>query len=114
MTRDEPESGLVGRWRITWMELWKQHYVDEEVEGFFKLDPDETGQFQFYCVKGEIDYRVVERDGKHALEFSWNGRDGDVPASGRGWAAIDGGKIEGRFFIHRGLDSAFRAVRKGR
>ena len=107
-------SGLIGRWRITWMETWNQDYVDEEVEGFFEFDPDGTGKFHFYCVKGVIDYREVERDGKPAVEFSWDGHDGMVPASGRGWAVIDEDEIEGRVFIHLDLDSAFRAVRKGR
>jgi hypothetical protein len=112
--RGEQESGLIGRWRITWMETWKQNYVDEEVEGFFRFDPDETGKFQFYCVKGGIDYRKVERGGKPAVEFSWEGHDGEVPASGRGWAVMDGDIIDGWVFIHHGIDSAFRAVRKKR
>jgi hypothetical protein len=107
-------NGLIGRWRITWMETWKQNYVDEEVEGFFKFDRDETGKFQFYCVKGEIDYREVERDSKPAVEFSWEGLDGEVQASGRGWAVIEGDQIEGEVFMHFGLDSAFRAVWKRR
>jgi len=107
-------SGLLGRWRITWMETWKPDYVDEEVEGFFRFDPDETGKFQSYCVKGVIDYRKVEREGKHSVEFSWDVHDGKVPASGRGWAIIDGDSMEGRVFIHFNLDSAFRAVKKGR
>jgi len=51
---------------------------------------------------------------KPAAEFSWDGHDGEVQASGRGWAVIDGDKMEGRVFIHLDLDSAFRAVRKGR
>ena len=114
MERGKQGSGLIGRWRITWMETWKQDYVDEEVEGFFRFDPDGTGEFQFYCVKGGIDYREVERGGRPAVEFSWDGYDGMVPASGRGWAVIDGDNIEGWVFIHLDLDSAFRAVRKGR
>jgi hypothetical protein len=107
-------GGLIGRWRITWMETWKQEYVDEEIEGFFRFDPDGTGKFQFYCVKGVIDYREVKRDGKPAVEFSWDGHDGEVPASGRGWGIIDGDSMEGWVFIHLNLDSAFRAVKKGR
>ena len=96
------------------METWKQNYVDEEVEGFFRFDPDGIGEFQFYCVKGGIDYREVKRDGKPAVEFSWEGHDGEVTASGRGWAVIDGDRIDGWVFIHDGIDSAFQAVRKGR
>jgi hypothetical protein len=88
-------GGQVGHWKITWMETWKQNYVDEEVEGFFRFDPDETGSFQFYCVKGVIDYREVKREGKPAVEFSWGGHDGEVPASGRGWGIIDGDNMEG-------------------
>jgi hypothetical protein len=112
--RGNQGSGLLGRWRITCMETWSQKYVDEEVEGFFKFDPDGTGKFQFYCVKGVIDYREVKRDGKPAVEFSWDGHDGAVLASGRGWAVIDGDDMEGWVFIHLNLDSAFRAARKGR
>ena len=112
--RGKRESGLIGKWRITWMETWKPDYVDDEVEGFFRFDPDETGEFQFYCVKGVIDYREVKREGKPAVEFSWDGHDGEVPASGRGWGIIDGDSMEGRVFIHLNLDSAFRAVKKRR
>ena len=63
---------------------------------------------------GDIDYRVVEQDGKTGVEFSWDGNDEMDPAQGRGWAVLDGNEIEGRLFIHRGDESAFRAVRKGR
>ena len=84
--RGKRGSGLIGKWRITWMETWKPDYVDDEVEGFFRFDPDETGKFQFYCVKGVIDYREVKRDGKPAVEFSWDGLDAkwSLP-QGRGW-----------------------------
>ena len=110
----KPGSGLIGRWRITWMESWDQDFVDEEVEGFFELEPKGIGRFQFGYVKGEIDYQETERDGKPAIEFSWDGNDEMDPAQGRGWAVLDGDEIEGRIFFHRGDDSAFRAVRKGR
>jgi hypothetical protein len=112
--RGKKGSGLIGKWRITWMEMWKPDYVDDEVEGFFKFDSDETGKFQFYCVKGVIDYREVMREGKPPVEFSWDGHDGEVLASGRGWAIIDGDSMEGRVFIHLNLDSAFMAVKKRR
>jgi hypothetical protein len=63
---------------------------------------------------GDIDYRVVEQDGETGIEFSWDGNDDMDPAQGRGWAVLDGDGIEGRIFFHRGDESAFRAVRKGR
>ena len=107
-------SGLVGRWRIVWMENWDQTTWTRRSRVSSRFDPDGTGEFQFDCVKGGIDYREVERDGKPAVEFSWDGNDGEVPASGRGWAVLDGDEIEGWIFFHDGIDSAFRAVRKGR
>jgi hypothetical protein len=112
--RSKRGDGLIGRWRITWMEAWDQDFVDEEIEGFLKFDPDGTGEFQFGYVRGKIDHREVKRDGKPAVEFPWDGNDEMDPAQGRGWAVLDGDEIEGRIFIHRGDDSAFRAVRKGR
>jgi hypothetical protein len=110
--RSAGAGALIGRWRITWMEAWDQDFVDEEVEGFMEFDRDRMGHFQFGYVRGTIDYRQVERDGKPAVEFSWYGNDEMDPAQGRGWAVLDGDEIEGRIYIHRGDDSAFRAVRK--
>jgi hypothetical protein len=112
--RGKRGSGLVGRWRIVWMEGWDQDFVDAEVEGFFKFDRDGDGAFQFGNVRGDIDYREVERDGKPAVEFSWEGNAEMNPALGRGWAVLDGDEIDGRIFFHFGLDSPFRAVRKER
>jgi hypothetical protein len=111
--KDRTGSGLTGRWRIVWMENWDQDFVDAEIEGFFEFGKDGTGEFQFGYVRGGIDYQEVERDGKPAVEFSWDGNDELDPAQGRGWAVLDGDEIEGRIFIHQGDDSAFRAVRKG-
>jgi hypothetical protein len=112
--RADRGGGLTGRWRIVWMENWGQDFVDAEVEGFFEFARDGGGGFQFGYVSGGIDYREVERNGKPAVEFSWEGNDEMDPAQGRGWAVLDGDEIEGRIFFHRGDESAFRAVRKGR
>ncbi len=112
--RTQRGSRLIGRWRIIWMENWDQDFVDAEVEGFIKFGRDGGGEFQFGYVSGGIDYREGERDGKPAVEFSWDGHDEMDPAQGRGWAVLDGDEIEGRIFFHRGDESAFRAVRKGR
>ncbi len=114
MEKKRAEGPLVGRWRITLMEQWDQDFVDEEVEGFFEFRPDGLGEFQFGYVHGDIDYREVTRDGKPGVEFSWDGNDEMDPAQGRGWAFLGGDEIEGRIYIHRGDESAFRAVRKGR
>ena len=41
-----------------------------EVPAFLEFRPDGLGEFQFILVKGWIDYRLVERDGKPAVEWS--------------------------------------------
>lgn len=111
--KSKPESPLLGRWRITWMEQWGQDFVDAEVEGYFEFGPEGSGSFQFGYVRGEIDYREVERGGSPAVEFTWDGHDEMDPAQGRGWAALDGDEIRGRLFFHQGDDSEFVAERAG-
>ena len=102
-----------GRWRITWMDQWDQEYVDEEVEGFIEFERKGLGSFQFGYVQGQIDYRTTTRDGKSAVEFSWEGGDGadGTPMSGRGWAVVEGDKLNGLICIHLGDESEFKATR---
>ena len=76
--KPRPKNEFEGRWRVTWMDQWDQDYVDEEVEGYIEFDPEGLGSFQFGYVQGQIDYRKTTRDGKPAIEFSWEG--GEVSA----------------------------------
>src|SRR5437870_6729996 len=102
-------SAFLGRWRITWMEMWDQGFVNAEVPGYFEFGPDRFGSFQFGYVRGDIEYREGTREDKPSVEFSWNGRDEMDPARGRGWAVLDGDKIAGMIYIHRGDESSFKA-----
>ncbi|MFO0887842.1 MAG: hypothetical protein U0790_01720 [Isosphaeraceae bacterium] len=113
-TQRKKGPGILGRWRIAWMEEWDQDFLDEEVEGYIAFEKNGTGEFQFGYVQGQIDHREAERDGKPAVEFSWDGNDEMDRAQGRGWAVLNGEELEGRIFFHLGDDSAFRAVKKGR
>jgi len=110
----KPES-ILGHWRITQMELWDQDFVDADVEGYVRLDPGGSGEFQFGHVHGIIDYELTERDAKPAAEWSWEGNDDMDETSGRGWAAlVDGCTIAGKLAFHHGDKSGFVAVRKQR
>ena len=102
---------LIGSWRILEMELWDRDYLDLEVPAHLTFASDRSGSFQFGAVRGWIDYRVGERDGKPATEFSWEGFNDADPSSGRGWALFDGDTMQGRVFLHNGDDSAFTAQR---
>ena len=105
---------LLGRWRITHMDEWDQDFVDAEVEGYVRFDPDGRGEFQFGYVHGHMTCERAERGGRPGVEWSWAGNYEMEPASGRGWAAVqDDGTLMGKLTFHRGDSSAFTAERKG-
>lgn len=108
------EMSIVGRWRIVQTEIWDLEALDLVEPAFIEFGEDEMGRFGFIAVEGWMDCRHAERDGRPAVEFSWEGRDDCDPASGRGWAALErDGSLCGRIHFHLGDDSGFRAVRTG-
>lgn len=97
------------------MDEWDQDFVDEEVEGYVRLDHGGSGEFHFGYVHGFIDHDLTERDGKPAAEWSWEGNDKMDAAMGRGWAVLrDDDTIKGKLSFHGGEKSGFVAVRKGK
>ena len=94
------------------MEVWDQEFVDLEGPGYFKFKADSFGSFHFGAVEGDIDFRIVGEAPDSRVEFSWEGGDDSDPASGRGWAVLNGETLEGRIFIHRGDDSWFKAKKR--
>lgn len=102
-----------GKWRIVEMELWDRADIDLLGPAFIEFDDRGSGQFRFIAVEGFIDCRFSLADARARVEFSWDGTDDSEARSGRGWAEMVGGHaIEGRFYIHLGDDSAFRAERR--
>jgi hypothetical protein len=83
------------------------------VQAFFEFEEKGSGSFQFGYVQGLMDCRTSNREGKAAVEFSWEGGDGadGTPLTGRGWAILEGDELQGMFFIHQGDDSEFVAKR---
>lgn len=79
------KSNFIGRWRIIEMDAWDSEYMDMEVEAFLKIEDNGTGEFQFGLVHGYVNGHFTTRDGKSAVEFSWDGNDEMDPALGRGW-----------------------------
>jgi hypothetical protein len=103
-----------GMWRIVKMDLWDREAIDLVGPGFMEFGEDGTGQFGFIAVRGWMDCRPGERDGRDSVEFSWQGDDEGDEACGRGWAVLaDDGSLEGHLYIHLGDDSGFRAVPVG-
>jgi hypothetical protein len=112
--KPKPESLIFGRWRIVSMSTWDNDYLDDEVQAFIKFDDNGGGSFQFGYVQGQIDAVTTNREGKSAVEFSWEGGDGadGTPLTGRGWAVLQENELHGMFFIHQGDDSEFVAKKE--
>ncbi len=103
-------AALVGVWRISWMELWSQPFVDLAGPGRIRLEADGQGEMTFIAVRAWLD--CEPRDADDVVEFSWEGTDEGDQRSGRGWVRLgekDG--LSGRIWFHMGDASDFRAVR---
>jgi hypothetical protein len=88
---------MTSRWRIVAMSGWDREAIDLVEPGFI-------------AVRGWLDCRPAERDGRTGVEFTWEGVDEGDQVSGRGWAVlVDDETIEGHLFFHLGDDSTFRA-----
>lgn len=109
-----PTNPFAGHWRLTKTELWDREALDLLGPAFIRFEDDRTGGFQFIAVRGGLDCRFSERGGLPAVEFSWEGDDEGDARSGRGWAILREGALEGRLFFHGGDDSWFVAMRASR
>ncbi len=105
------ESPFQGHWLIEQMDQWDVEGESEELQPFIEFERNDTGQFQFGCVYGEMDYRLGQRDGKPSIEFSWDGHDEHEQVFGRGWAVLDGDEMNGMILFHHGDESGFVANR---
>ena len=112
MATVDPESALRGDWEILSSELWDKDALDLIETAHVRFD-GRNGELMMIAIHGWLDCRYGERDGRPAVEFSWEGHDESDERSGRGWAVVKpDGKVYGRLFLHMGDDSAFAAVRK--
>ena len=100
-----------GRWRIVDSEMWALDALDLVKPAEISFGADQGGELQMIALGADVDYRVVERDGRSRVEFLWSGFDDGDPCCGRGFAELDGDRIVGMLFIHRGDQSSFVAER---
>jgi hypothetical protein len=56
---------------------WDEDYFNEEVQAFIESEANGTGHFQFGYAQGYMDRRAGTRDGQPAVEWTWDGMDGD-------------------------------------
>jgi hypothetical protein len=58
-----------------------------------------------------MDCQVNVRDGKSAIEFTWEGNDESDHAFCRGWVIVEGDQLNGMIFFQMGETSGFEAVK---
>jgi hypothetical protein len=96
-----------GTWRIIEMEQGDKASIDLMVPGYITFREDHRGEFQFGAVHGDFHYRIAPYHDTERLEFAWEGEDDRDPVSGRGWAIIADGQLQGRLYFHEGDVSGF-------
>jgi hypothetical protein len=111
MGKKKQESLFLGLWHIVSMTGWDEQFVSAEVQAFIEFDENGTGAFEFAYIRATIDYRLAEREGMPAVEFSWSGVADTAQVCGRGWAVLSGDELKGRIFFHLGDESGFVARR---
>ena len=109
MGKQKPDRPFVGRWHILSMDEWDVD--EEEVQAFIEFGAEQLGEFRFGLTIGNIDYRITERGGRPAVEWTWEGMDEMDPCTGRGWAKLMDDELHGMIFFHQGDESEFMARR---
>lgn len=76
-------------------DFWDLHDLDVMDPAHLTLEPKGHGTLGLLAIEGDLDYRVVQREGLPAIEFSFEGSDEGDRISGRGWAVLDGEQLRG-------------------
>jgi hypothetical protein len=100
---------LLGKWRITSMELWDAAFIHLLGPGYIRFDTDDGGELAFGAVQGEID----GHPSSESIHFTWESSAEMDHACGDGDAQLQAdGTLTGEIRFHRGDESAFTAHRR--
>ena len=106
------KTEYVGAWRIAEMSAWDRDFIDLVAPGHLTVKPNGHGACAFGAIETEIDCRIEKSADQERLVFTFVGWDEGDAVSGRGWAIVDGNKMEGWFGFHLGDESTFKAEKK--
>jgi hypothetical protein len=72
----ESGAGLefVGRWRITWTEIWDSDALDLVSPAYIQFGDDGLGGFGMIALRGWLDCRYGQRDGRPSVGFRGKAR----------------------------------------
>ena len=54
LKKESINNNICGNWRIVWMEMWDDEYINCVVPGYIKIDPSGNSEFQFGIVSGSF------------------------------------------------------------
>ena len=94
-----------GKWEIVEMQAWDKKAIDLVEPGYIEFGNEKSGLLHFICIYADISYQI----NKDKIIFSFQGDEEGHTISGRGWAKIKKGDLQGRIFIHKGNESSFNA-----
>ena len=97
-----------GKWEIVTMDKWSKESIDLVESGYIEFGDVKCGSLHFICIDADINYQINQNN---KITFSFQGNDEGRAISGRGWAKIKNGDLQGRLFIHNGEESHFTAQR---
>ena len=106
------DNPFIGEWRITEVQGFDLDDLDEVDEAMISFEDNNRGDFRFCLYDAWTDYRVGQRGGHVAAEFSWEGTQDSTPISGRGWVVPKDQHIVGIIFVHGDSEYSFVASRK--
>lgn len=114
MAKRKTANPFLGCWLIEHMDQWDVGEESEESQPFIEFERNDTGEFLFGCVHGQMDCLFTQRDGVPAVDFSWEGNDESEQVFGRGWALLGENELKGMIFFHLGDESGFTARPSGK
>ena len=82
---DFAEHPMIGKWRITAMELWEAEFIDLLGPGHIVFDAEGSGSFAFGAVEASLDCS----HGPTSIHFSWHGSDEGDQVHGDGFAELE-------------------------
>jgi len=68
MAKRKPANPFQGTSTIDQMDQWDVDEESENLQPFVEFERNDSGQFQFGCVHGQMDCRHTQREGKPAVE----------------------------------------------
>ena len=108
--RKPAKQPMIGKWRITGMDMWDADFIDLEGPGYIRFDPDGRGELHL----GSVQVSLHCRHGKDGVRLTFAGTQEMDGVSGAGDARLqENGTVAGEIRFHDGDDSDFTARRWG-